>query len=127
MVPQTPLVACVDDDVSVCDTIKAFLAAFGFAAETFLSAEEFLQSDRLAEISCLITDVRLKGMSGLQLQNRLAASGSRVPVIVITAVADDRVREQALSAGAVCCLYKPFSKEDLLTCLRSALNRRDED
>ena len=125
--PQAPLVACVDDDVSVCDTMRGFLTAFGFAAEVFLSAEELLQSDRLAEISCLITDVRLKGMSGLQLQNHLAASGSRIPVIVITAVTDDRIREQALSAGAVCVLIKPFSKDDLLTCLRSALNRRDEE
>jgi len=100
-----------------------FLKAFGFTPEVFSSAEEFLQSDRLDEASCLITDVHLRGMSGLRLQSRLAASGSRIPVIVITAFPDDGVCERALSAGAVDFLNKPFNTGDLLTWIRSALNR----
>jgi len=126
-VPQKPLIACVEDDVSAREALEGFLKAFGFTPGVFSSAEEFLQSDRLDETSCLITDVHLRGMSGLQLQNRLAASGYAIPVIVITAFPDDRVRERALSAGAVCFLDKPFDKEDLLTGIRSALDRRHGD
>ena len=125
--PQKPLIACVDDDESARDALEGFLKAFGFNSEVFASAEEFLQSGRLENTSCLITDVHLHGMSGLQLQSRLAASGSRIPVIVITAFPNDRVRERALSAGAVCFLDKPFNTEDLLTCIRSALDRRCSD
>jgi FixJ family two-component response regulator len=126
-VPQKPLIACVEDDASAREALEGFLKAFGFTPGVFSSAEEFLQSDRLDETSCLITDVHLRGMSGLQLQNRLAASGYAIPVIVITAFPDDRVRERALSAGAVCFLDKPFDKEDLLTGIRSALDRRHGD
>jgi FixJ family two-component response regulator len=126
-VPQKPLIACVDDDVSAREALEGFLKACGFPANVFPSAEEFLQSDWLDETSCLITDRHLPGMSGLQLQNRLAASGSCIPVIVITAFPDDRVRERALSGGAVCFLNKPFNMEDLLTCIRSALDRRHGD
>jgi FixJ family two-component response regulator len=122
-VPQKPLIACVDDDVSAREALGGFLKAFGFTPDVFSSAEEFLQSDRLNEASCLITDVNLGGMSGLQLQSRLAASGSRIPVIVITAFPDDRVRQRALSAGAAGFLDKPFDTGDLLTCIRLALNR----
>ena len=121
--PQKPLIACVDDDVSAREALEGFLKAFGFSPDVFSSAEEFLQSDRLDEASCLITDVHLRGMSGLRLQSRLAASGSRIPVIVITAFPDDRVRQRALSAGAVGFLDKPFNTGDLLTCIRSAINR----
>jgi FixJ family two-component response regulator len=126
-VPHQPLIACVDDDASTREALEGFLKAFGFIPVLFASAEEFLQSDRLNETSCLITDVHLQGMSGLELQSRLAASGYRIPVIVVTAFPDDRVRERALSAGAVCFLNKPFKTEDLLTCIRSARNRPHGD
>jgi FixJ family two-component response regulator len=127
-VPQKPLIACVEDDVSAREALEGFLKAFGFTPGVFSSAEEFLQSDRLDETSCLITDVHLRGMSGLQLQSRLARSGYVIPVIVIiTAFPDDRVRERALSAGAVGFLNKPFNTGDLLTCIRSALDRRHGD
>ena len=121
--PQKPLIACVDDDVSVREALQGLLRASGFAPDIFSSAEEFLQSDRLNEMSCLITDIHLGGMSGLQLQGRLVASGYRIPVIVITAFPDNRVRERALSAGAVGFLDKPFDMEDLLTYIQSALGR----
>jgi FixJ family two-component response regulator len=123
-VPQKQLIACVDDDVSAREALAGLLKAFGFVTRVFSSAEEFLQSDRLGEASCLITDVHLGGMSGLQLQRLLAASGHRIPVIVITAFPDDRVRERALSAGAICFLSKPFKTADLLTGIRSALDRQ---
>jgi FixJ family two-component response regulator len=126
-VPQKPLIACVDDDVSAREALEGFLKAFGFSPGVFSSAEEFLESDRLDETSCLITDVHLRGLSGLQLQSRLAALGYPIPVIVITAFPDDRVRERALRAGAVCFLNKPFNTEDLLTCIRSTLDHRHGD
>ena len=110
--PQKPLIACVEDDVSAREALGGFLKALGFTPAAFSSAEEFLQSARLNEASCLITDVHLPGMSGLQLQSRLSASGYPIPVIVITAFPDNRVRERALSAGAVCFLNKPFNTED---------------
>ena len=122
--PQKPHIACVDDDVLAREALEGLLKAFGFSSEVFTSAEEFLQSGRMEKTSCLITDVHLRGMSGLRLQSRLAASGSRIPVIVITAFPNEGVRERALSAGAVCFLEKPFNTEDLLTCIRSAVDRR---
>ena len=121
---EKPLIACVDDDVSAREALEGFLKAFGFTADVFSSAEEFLKSDRLDETACLITDVHLRGMSGLQLQSSLAASGFRIPVIVITAFPSDRVRERALGAGAICFLDKPFGREDLLSGIRSALDCR---
>lgn len=125
--PKKPLIACVDDDLWARGALRGLLKAFGFAPEVFSSAEEFLQSGRLEETSCLITDLNLRGMSGLQLQSRLAALDWRIPIIVITAFPSDRVRQQALSAGAVCILDKPFVAEDLLTGIRSALHRPHAD
>jgi FixJ family two-component response regulator len=115
-VAQKPIIACVEDDVSAREALESLLKAFGFVPEVFSSAEKFLQSDRLDGTSCLITDVHLGGISGIQLQRRLAELGSRIPVIVITAFPDDRIRERALSAGAVSFLNKPFNTEGLLTC-----------
>jgi FixJ family two-component response regulator len=124
--PGDPLIVCVEDVESVREAIKGLLVALGFNAEVFSSAEEFLQSDLLGDTSCLITDVKLGGMSGLELQYRLTASGYRIPVIVITAFSDDRTRAQALSAGAVCFLSKPITKEELLTCIGLALKRWED-
>jgi FixJ family two-component response regulator len=124
--PGDRLIVCVEDDEPVREAIKGLLVALGFTAEVFPSAEEFLLSGRLGDTSCLITDVKLGGMSGLELQNRLTASGYRIPVIVITAFSDDRTRAQALSAGAVCFLSKPITKEELLTCIGLALKRWED-
>jgi FixJ family two-component response regulator len=123
-VANDPLIMCIDDDPSVQEAMKWLLVALGFRAEMFSSAEEFLRSDRLADASCLITDVKLSGMSGIELQNHLVESSNRIPVIVITAFADDRRREQALKAGAVCFLVKPVPKEELLSCIGRALDLR---
>jgi FixJ family two-component response regulator len=120
-VSRTPLIAIIDDDAAVREAVQGLVEAFGFTAATFSSAEEFLQSERLNDTACLVTDVQLPGMSGLQLQNHLTVSGSRIPVIVITAFpGDDR---RALAAGAICFLRKPVIKEDLLRCIRLALDR----
>jgi FixJ family two-component response regulator len=121
-VPQTPLITIVDDDASVCEAVQGLVEASGFAAEAFSSAEEFLRSERLSDTACLITDVQLPGMSGLQLQNHLSVSGYRIPIIVITAFPGDDQR--ALAAGAICFLRKPVIKEDLLAWIRLALDRR---
>ncbi len=116
---KTPLIAIVDYDESVGEAIPGLLKALGFASGLFLSAEAFLQFVPLADVGCLITDIQLPGMSGLQLQSHLTASGSQIPIIAVTAFPDDGRR--ALHAGAVCFLIKPVAKDDLLACIRLAL------
>ena len=118
---DAPLIAIVDDDVMVCEATEDLVETFGFNARTFTSAGEFLNSDCVDRTLCLISDVQMPGMSGLQLHRKLIASGRRIPVIFITAFPDERVRKQALRAGAVCYLSKPFDGESLLGCIRSAL------
>jgi FixJ family two-component response regulator len=126
--PQAPLIACVDDDSTVLEAMEDFLDASGFVADGFSSAEDFLKFGQLQQTSCLITDVKLGGMSGLQLQDRLAMSGFQIPTIVITAFADEKTRARALTSGAVCFLSKPISKESMLECIRAAVNvRRDNE
>ena len=122
-VSEQPRIVCVDDDQAVCEAMSGLSKALGFAAETFLSAEALLHSGALDDIACLITDVQLGGMSGLQLQTRLIELGYRIPFIMITAFPDERIRNQALSAGAVCFLRKPVRKADLLNSIHSALAR----
>ena len=91
----------------------------------FECAEDFLKSSRCCSLSCVITDVQMPGMSGVELHNRLVTSGEPIPVILITAFPDEGARERALQAGVVCYLGKPFSEDDLLACIRSTLGRRE--
>ncbi|MEA2911977.1 MAG: hypothetical protein QOJ15_4058 [Bradyrhizobium sp.] len=121
------IVMIVDDDTSIRKSARRLMKSYGFAVETFASAEEFLGSDRLDKTSCLILDVHMPGMNGLELQQRLVASGSVIPIIFITAFADDSARSQALKAGAVGYLAKPFDDKELLNCINAALrpDRRD--
>jgi FixJ family two-component response regulator len=121
---EAPLIAIVDDDVLICEATKDLVEAFGFNARTFTSAGEFLSSDCVPATSCLIADVQMPGVSGLQLHRKLIASGRRIPVIFITASPDERIRKRALRAGAVCYLSKPFDGDSLLSCIRSALGNR---
>jgi FixJ family two-component response regulator len=123
-VSQVPLVIFIDDDESVCEAMAGFLKAFGFGVETFLSAEEFLKSNRMEKTACLITDVQLGGMSGLELQSRLIALGCRFPIIFITAFFDETIRRRALSSGALGFLGKPVPQDELLACVRSAVENR---
>ena len=116
-------VAIVDDEAPMRDALLDLLDEAGFPACAFASGEEFLASGRQYECSCLITDIRMPGMSGLDLQSRLNAERLRVPIIFITAHGDERMRMQALRAGAVEFLAKPFDDEVLLDTVRAALER----
>jgi FixJ family two-component response regulator len=119
---KSALISIVDDDTSMREAMAGLLRACGFAAETFASAETFLNSERLRETRCLIVDVQMPKMDGFKLHRRLAALGWRIPVIFVTAFPDDAARARAAEAGAVCFLGKPFVDEDLLRCVRLALN-----
>lgn len=115
------LVAIVDDDDSMRGALQGMLKAVGFPAQAFASAEEFLQSGQQHQTSCLIADIRMPGMSGLELQAQLNSQRCRIPIIFITAHGDAKMRIQALRAGAVEFLSKPFDEEVLLESVRAAL------
>lgn len=115
------LVAIVDDDYSVRNALQGLLKAVGLPAQAFESAEEFMNSGQPSQTACLITDIRMPGMSGLDLQAKLNAESYRIPIIFITAHGDAKMRMQALRAGAVEFLAKPFDDEALLESVRVAL------
>ena len=117
----TKLVAIVDDDDSIRTAVQGLLKSVGWPAQAFASAEEFLQSGQQQQAACLIADIRMPGMSGLELQARLNAEHCRIPTIFITAHGDAKMRMQALRAGAVEFLAKPFDDEALLESVRAAM------
>jgi FixJ family two-component response regulator len=123
-VQQVPVISIVDDNKSVREATEVLIRSLGYEAATFASAEEFLESDHLRDSSCLITDVQMPGMSGLELQTRLNGQGHRLPVIFITAFPEPRIRARALEAGALGFLSKPFSENSLISCLDRALSDR---
>jgi FixJ family two-component response regulator len=118
---ERPLLSIVDDDRSVRESLPDLLREFGFAARAFSSAEEFLSSDSVGQTKCLILDVAMPGMTGLDLQKELRRRGQEIPVIFITAQKDEAIRQQALKQGAVTFLYKPFSDTALLEALNAAV------
>jgi FixJ family two-component response regulator len=118
---MTKLVAIVDDDDSMRGALQGMLKAVGYPAQAFASAEEFLKSGQQHQASCLIADIRMPGMSGLDLQAHLNAERCKIPIIFITAHGDAKMRIQALRAGAVEFLSKPFDEEVLLESVRAAL------
>lgn len=118
---KTNLVAIIDDDDLMRSSLEGLLKAAGLSARAFASAEDFLTSGQQHHVACLITDIRMPGMSGLELQARLNAEGCKIPIIFITAHGDARMRTQALRAGAVEFLAKPFDDEDLIDSVRAAL------
>jgi FixJ family two-component response regulator len=120
---DSKFVAIVDDDGSMRSALQGLLRAVGFSSRAFESAEEFLGSGHQRETACLIADIRMPGMSGLELQARLNAEHCRIPTIFITAHGDEEMRLQALRAGAVEFLPKPFDDEVLVESVRAALNR----
>jgi FixJ family two-component response regulator len=122
---KLPLVAIIDDDASVRATTDSLVRSLGYLVHTFASAEEFLRSNRLDDLSCVIADVQMPGMSGVELQTHLLTQGYRVPFIFFTAFPDERVRSQALSAGAICYLTKPFDGDSLIQGLQDALKKHD--
>jgi FixJ family two-component response regulator len=115
------LVSVVDDDESVRESLPDLLREFGFAAHAFSSAEEFLASDALRETKCLILDIAMSGMSGPDLQRELTRRQQEIPIVFITAHADETVRQRLIQQGAVDCLFKPFSDTALLAALNTAL------
>jgi FixJ family two-component response regulator len=119
---KIPLISVVDDDDAVRESLRALLRSVKFVVEVFASAEEFLSSGRARETDCLILDVRMPGMNGLELQSRLVASNPGMPVIFITAHGDEELRSRALRGGAVDYLLKPFSEEALLNAVQTALS-----
>jgi FixJ family two-component response regulator len=114
-------IAIVDDDQSVREAATNLFRSMGFVAVAFASAEEFLSSDALERTSCIVLDVQMPGMGGLNLQSHLAASGRQIPIVFVTGYPDAGVRDRAMSSGAVCFLTKPFNEDDLVDGLRSAL------
>ena len=119
------LISLVDDDESIRRTMTLLIQSFGFQAAVFDSAESFLKSRQLHETSCLIVDVQMPGMNGLQLQRHLASSGYKIPIVFITAYDNKESRQQAMQAGAVAFLSKPFNDELLLEIIRRAVPDRE--
>ena len=111
----------VDDDKSVREAIKGLVRSLGYYAATFSSPEEFLNSDHLNDTSCLIADVQMPGLSGIELRHHLIQHGHRIPIIFVTAHSEDRLRTHAIAAGAVEFLSKPFGCDQLTMCLDTAL------
>jgi FixJ family two-component response regulator len=117
------LISVVDDDESVRESLPDLLREFGFAARTFSSAEEFLASDCVAQTSCLVLDIGLPGMSGIDLQKELTNRPPEIPIVFVTARGDEEDRYRLIRQGAVECLFKPFSDSALLDALNTALHR----
>jgi FixJ family two-component response regulator len=118
-----PLVSVVDDDESVREALPDLLREFGFAVEAFASAEAFLASGAISRTKCLVLDIRMPGMSGLDLQRELVQRRQTIPIVFITAHGDETLRPRLIAAGAVDCLLKPFSETALLDAVNAALGR----
>jgi FixJ family two-component response regulator len=114
-------IVVVDDDQSIREALENLISSVGFEVKLFASAEDFLESDTALQTDCAILDVRLPGISGLELQQRLAADGQSIPIIIITAQGDDKTQDEAVAAGAIAFLKKPVKEEVLLAALESAL------
>jgi len=123
--PRTAVIAIVDDDHSVREALTSLVRSLGYVAMAFERAEDLLNSKRRRSVSCLIADVQMPGMTGLELHDRLVTLGKPIPTILITAFHNESVRQRALQAGVVGYLTKPFSEEDLLACIRSILGRSE--
>ena len=119
--PNTSLVSLVEDDRSARESLRRLMRSLGFAVEAFSSAGEFLASPRLAETTCLIADVHMPAMTGIELHRHLIKVGYAIPTILVTAYPNDVDRAHALNDGVVCYLGKPFRENQLIRCLRAAL------
>jgi FixJ family two-component response regulator len=116
-----PVIAIVDDDESFRRATMSFIRSLGYAVLQFTCAEAFLNSDRLHHADCLISDLQMPNMNGIELQNKLIVQGHHLPIIFISAFSEMRARAQALATGAIGFLAKPFSDEELIACLNKAL------
>jgi FixJ family two-component response regulator len=125
-VQNTPVISIVDDDEAVRLALRSLVRSLGYVSNVFASAEEFLESSRLNETSCLISDVQMPGMNGIELQGRLKRLNCRTPVIFVTAFPDERNRTRALEAGAIGFLEKPFEGRTMIQLIETALRARRE-
>jgi FixJ family two-component response regulator len=119
--PENPVISIVDDDDSVRASIDSLVRSLGFTAHSFASADAFLRSPQLAQTKCLISDVQMPNISGIELQNILITQGSSIPIIFITAFPDEAVEKTAMQAGAICFLNKPFDGQVMIKCLYRAM------
>lgn len=126
LVYKKPIISIVDDDESARESLVDLVKSMGFTAESFSRAEDYLNSDLVHDTSCLIADVQMPGITGLELHNRLVESGNAIPTILITAFPTARDCTAALQSGVIFYLVKPFNDDDLLACIRSALESRDK-
>jgi FixJ family two-component response regulator len=120
---NSALISIIDDDRSVREAIQGLIRSLGYATAAFESAEEYLDSGRIRDTACIITDLQMPGLSGIDLQRRLIADGHRTPIIFVTAFPSDRLRKHALDAGAFGFLDKPFDEPSLIACIDRALQR----
>lgn len=125
MAIELQLLSVVDDDESVRESLPDLLREFGYAAQAFSSAQEFLSSDYVDETKSLILDVAMPGMNGLDLQQELKRRGKEIPIVFITGHKDEDIRREAFTQGAVKFLYKPFSDSDLLDAVKASIEHRD--
>lgn len=116
-----PLISIIDDDLSMRSAVVALVRSAGYGANGFASAEEFLGSGNARKLACIITDIHMPGMTGIELKHHLTAHQYSVPVIMITARTDPGLEAKALASGAVCFLRKPFEGDELIACLERAL------
>jgi len=121
---QSSLIAVVDDDISVRESVESLLKSVGFRVNTYCSAEEFMSSPRLDSAECLILDVRLDGMSGPDLQRELKTTGRSIPIVFVTAHETEALRHRMITDGAIDCLLKPFTDDTLLNAVEIALRSR---
>jgi FixJ family two-component response regulator len=119
--PEGPFVAIVDDDKSIRDATQNLLKAAGFSTATFEDAESFLGSANFANASCVVADMRMPGMTGLELYRQLVALGHRIPTVIITAHPEELTQARAREAGVACYLTKPFAPDELLGCVSEAV------
>lgn len=119
------MITIVDDDEAMREATRGLVRSLGYAALTFASAAEFLDSNRVHDTSCLITDLQMPGLSGVDLQRCLIDQGHQLPIIFVTAFPEERIRARVLEAGAVGFLSKPYDEESLIGCLDAALNSCD--
>jgi FixJ family two-component response regulator len=121
---KAPVISIIDDDPSVRVATNRLLRSLGYAAITFASADDFLRSPHVHETSCIVADVQMPGISGIELQSQLIARDCSVPIIFITAFPEESIRMKALKAGAICFLSKPFDQSALIECIDIALTKR---
>jgi FixJ family two-component response regulator len=126
IVRNTPVISIVDDDEAVRLALRSLVRSLGYVSNVFASAEEFLESSYLNNTSCLISDVQMPGMNGIELQSRLKRLDCRTPVIFVTAFPDERIRTRALEAGAIGFMEKPFEGRAMIRLIETALRPRRE-